>query len=612
MTNLPVRPPIRSASCYLRPTELNVIVVAFNYRLQALGFMTLPQLASAGSSPKERTSAGRSDQTGGNFGLWDQLTALNWIKRNIESFGGDPDNIVLFGPDSASSLVWALVGRQQAAARELVLGPARPQSGWPQLRNLFRAAWLTNPTVFYDLPYELASEHYQRLFQNQSACLKRAKSSSSSTTTKRDNLRDCLMQLGAEQVMRHYLGNDHPSYRLDDQNSLPIHGIFVDQFVTIDGELVRDSFPFKGQQDTFAPPAASQSTSECGDPTNAGSSIRTEPNNETNLPESSSSLQPPPRNLNETVAHYAKGSAVAATANKTNEIRRDRIQLRQELGSHTKQATDCDSNHNRAPGKQQTRIELLIGSSAQAVEQWPCPRNLNQWTWDDFKRYVATSLNSFATDLYREASSLYDVPLGARAKANNAAARQQQQQPATNASRAAAWTYLTMVSDIRQICPINELVDKLRQGRAAGLSVHRYIVESSSPTTPLTMSTNGADDSGEIADHHAELDYLPPSGRPKFAYHTKELAAFFGYEFEPTFRPQLSDLKFQTKIRQMVSQFVHKQPPWSSAASSDHQQGKQQTAILDENGATRYADKYRDTECSMWRRHLGKSYAWIS
>ena len=58
------------------PTK-GVIGVTINYRLGPLGFICLPEL-------KEK------DGHTGNYGLYDQYTAIKWIKENIEAFGGDP------------------------------------------------------------------------------------------------------------------------------------------------------------------------------------------------------------------------------------------------------------------------------------------------------------------------------------------------------------------------------------------------------------------------------------------------------------------------------------------------------------------------------------------
>lgn len=62
--------------------QKDVIVVTFNYRCGVFGFLTLddPELGVPG-----------------NAGLKDQVFALKWVQRNIERFGGDPNNVTLFG-----------------------------------------------------------------------------------------------------------------------------------------------------------------------------------------------------------------------------------------------------------------------------------------------------------------------------------------------------------------------------------------------------------------------------------------------------------------------------------------------------------------------------------
>jgi len=59
--------------------EKDVVVVTINYRLGALGFLALPELAE--QDPNHST---------GNYGLLDQIQALKWVKENIAGFGGDP------------------------------------------------------------------------------------------------------------------------------------------------------------------------------------------------------------------------------------------------------------------------------------------------------------------------------------------------------------------------------------------------------------------------------------------------------------------------------------------------------------------------------------------
>ncbi|NYT39709.1 carboxylesterase family protein [Sphingomonas sp. R-74633] len=71
-----------------------VVVVTFNYRLGRFGFFAHPALTSeAGAGPT------------GNWALMDQIAALQWVKRNIASFGGDPANVTIFGESAGGESV---------------------------------------------------------------------------------------------------------------------------------------------------------------------------------------------------------------------------------------------------------------------------------------------------------------------------------------------------------------------------------------------------------------------------------------------------------------------------------------------------------------------------
>ena len=72
-----------------------VIGVTINYRLGLLGFACLPEL---------KTEAGHT----GNYGLYDQLTAIRWVKDNIAVFGGDPENITIMGQSAGAASVQML------------------------------------------------------------------------------------------------------------------------------------------------------------------------------------------------------------------------------------------------------------------------------------------------------------------------------------------------------------------------------------------------------------------------------------------------------------------------------------------------------------------------
>jgi para-nitrobenzyl esterase len=75
-----------------------VVVVSMNYRLNVFGFFTHAELA------KESTH-----DASGNYGLLDQVAALQWVHRNISGFGGDPANVTIFGESAGSFSVSALM-----------------------------------------------------------------------------------------------------------------------------------------------------------------------------------------------------------------------------------------------------------------------------------------------------------------------------------------------------------------------------------------------------------------------------------------------------------------------------------------------------------------------
>lgn len=75
-----------------------VIVVSLNYRVGVFGFLTHPALSQ--ESPQH---------TSGNYGLLDQIAALQWVQKNISAFGGDPHNVTIFGESAGGSSVCYLM-----------------------------------------------------------------------------------------------------------------------------------------------------------------------------------------------------------------------------------------------------------------------------------------------------------------------------------------------------------------------------------------------------------------------------------------------------------------------------------------------------------------------
>ena len=84
--------PVYSGAAFARD---GIVMVSLNYRLGRFGFFAHPALKGEGD--------------GGNFAFSDQIAALRWVKANIAGFGGDPDNVTLFGESAGGISVHVLM-----------------------------------------------------------------------------------------------------------------------------------------------------------------------------------------------------------------------------------------------------------------------------------------------------------------------------------------------------------------------------------------------------------------------------------------------------------------------------------------------------------------------
>ena len=69
-------------------------VISINYRVGVFGFLAHPELTA--ESPQHAS---------GNCGRLDQVAGLQWVKRNLAAFGGDPDNVTIFGQSAGAAVV---------------------------------------------------------------------------------------------------------------------------------------------------------------------------------------------------------------------------------------------------------------------------------------------------------------------------------------------------------------------------------------------------------------------------------------------------------------------------------------------------------------------------
>ena len=253
--------------------KLNAVFVSFNFRLHALGFLPVHQIVKDANSqdndsvPHDHSHSSNSFSSG-NFGLYDHVLVLEWIQNNIKAFGGDASSVTVFGPDSAGASIFALLSN-------------------PSSSKLFSKAWMMNPSLYLN---------------RSSDCSVNKKVFDSFLTRTQCVNSTCLRNLSPLEVTNAFLGNDDPSFRINDQNDLPIQGIFATQLIAVDGDFV--AFPY-------------------------------------------------------------------------------------------------------VSSKEPLRHNLLIGSTAQSIDFWPGPRDLSHWTWDQYVKYVTTSLDSFGPKLSQLALSVY-------------------------------------------------------------------------------------------------------------------------------------------------------------------------------------------------------------
>lgn len=116
------------------PTRLvqeDVIVVTLNYRLGLLGFLAHPELES----------------NGGNFGLMDQQQALRWVKENAAAFGGDPDNVTVFGESAGGHSVMSHIASPRAKSENLFQRAIVQSGSYAPFQQTKAAAQATGQTA---------------------------------------------------------------------------------------------------------------------------------------------------------------------------------------------------------------------------------------------------------------------------------------------------------------------------------------------------------------------------------------------------------------------------------------------------------------------------------
>ena len=108
-----------------------VVLVGINYRVGVLGFLAHPEL-----------TAESEHQASGNYGLLDQAAALQWVQENISAFGGDPENVTIFG-QSAGGMSVAMQMHSQLSKGSFARAIIQSGPGLFSTSPLFRVAPLS-------------------------------------------------------------------------------------------------------------------------------------------------------------------------------------------------------------------------------------------------------------------------------------------------------------------------------------------------------------------------------------------------------------------------------------------------------------------------------------
>lgn len=130
-----------------RFTTHGVVVVTLNYRLGGLGWLAVTDATGADG-----------EQLEGNYGLSDQVQALRWVKENIAAFGGDQQNVTIFGESAGAYSVCALMASPKADGlyhRAIMESGACTMAG-PETHTQYSKDWIKNVGCPATAPASLA------------------------------------------------------------------------------------------------------------------------------------------------------------------------------------------------------------------------------------------------------------------------------------------------------------------------------------------------------------------------------------------------------------------------------------------------------------------------
>ena len=102
--------------------ENGVVLVSVNYRMNSFGWMAHPELSQESK-----------DGVSGNYGILDHIAALEWVQENVEKFGGDKNNVTIFGESAGGGSIYALLATPRASG---LFHKAISESTWIHPNNV--------------------------------------------------------------------------------------------------------------------------------------------------------------------------------------------------------------------------------------------------------------------------------------------------------------------------------------------------------------------------------------------------------------------------------------------------------------------------------------------
>lgn len=165
----------------------NVIVVTINYRLGPFGWFSHPSIQEL-QTGLDKTS---------NFGTLDLIEALKWVQSNISLFGGDPDNVTIFGESAGGHNVLSLLASKQAKG---LFQKAISQSGY--------TTTIDKKSAYKQDINSVTSNH--STYNIVSRILKQKLISKEQETIDKNDLKKLLLGLTSEEFFSYYA--DRPSY----------------------------------------------------------------------------------------------------------------------------------------------------------------------------------------------------------------------------------------------------------------------------------------------------------------------------------------------------------------------------------------------------------------